>query len=184
MNTNEIHRGDIFFSDLNPVKGSEQGGVRPVLVIQNNTGNHFSPTVIIAPITSQLKKNSLPTHVTLPTGNGLPEQSMVLLEQIRTVDRNRIGQYISTVDDETMAAIDAAICVSLALEPVKERRRTDDLLLCLCPSCVSSFFQSREYRIKRADPLSPVKSTCDYCNVRTGFDYVITRRSTHRTDGH
>ena len=94
--TREIQRGDVFYADLSPVKGSEQDGTRPVLVIQNDVGNKYSTTVIIAPITSSIKKKGLPTHVQLPAHAGLPENSMVLLEQVRTIDKCRVDQYIMT----------------------------------------------------------------------------------------
>ena len=105
----EILRGDVFRADLSPVRGSEQGGARPVLVIQNNLGNLHSPTVIIAPITSKLKKNKLPTHVSLPSGNGLPARSMVLLEQIRTIDKRRLREHMGRVGPDMMEKVDNAI---------------------------------------------------------------------------
>lgn len=85
-----ILRGQMYYANLDPVIGSEQGGNRPVLIIQNNVGNRHSPTVIVAPITSQLKKRRLPTHIGIPPYFGLPEQSMALLEQIRTIDKSRL----------------------------------------------------------------------------------------------
>lgn len=112
----EINRGDIFYADLSPVVGSEQGGVRPVLVVQNNVGNKFSPTVIIAAITSQLSKAKLPTHIELShTKYNLPKDSVVLLEQIRTLDKRRLQQKLSSIDAATMQRIDVAILVSLGI---------------------------------------------------------------------
>ena len=92
-------RGNIFYADLSPVIGSEQGGVRPVLVLQNDTGNRFSPTDIVAAITSRPKKRELPTHVSLSRAYGLSEDSMVMLEQIRTIDKRRLKNFIGCVDD-------------------------------------------------------------------------------------
>lgn len=112
----EINRGDIFYADLSPVVGSEQGGVRPVLVVQNDVGNKYSPTVIIAAITSQLSKAKLPTHIELNhTKYNLPKDSVVLLEQIRTLDKRRLKEKLSTIDRTTMQQIDVAILVSLGI---------------------------------------------------------------------
>ena len=92
-----IRRGDLFYADLNPVIGSEQGGIRPVLVIQNDVGNHFSPTVVAAAITSRKAKNSLPTHILLENVPGLAPTSLLLLEQLRTIDRKRLRGYIGRI---------------------------------------------------------------------------------------
>ena len=94
-----IKRGDMYYADLSPVVGSEQGGVRPVLVIQNNTGNKYSPTIVVAAITSVISKTKLPTHYSIPAVNGLETESLVLLEQIRTIDRKRLDEYIGTLND-------------------------------------------------------------------------------------
>ena len=114
---NSVKRGDIFYADLSPVVGSEQGGVRPVLIVQNDTGNRHSPTVIAAAITSQTGKARLPTHIELSANTyGLPKESVVLLEQIRTIDKQRLGQWVCSLDRKTLQAIDEALCVSLGLE--------------------------------------------------------------------
>lgn len=118
----EIKRGDIFYADLNPVRGSEQGGVRPVLTIQNDTGNKHSPTIIIAPITSSHIKAKLPTHVEV-SGMGLSRCSTILLEQIRTIDKCRFAEYLGRLDDKTMKQIDRAINISLGVNYVQEVAR-------------------------------------------------------------
>jgi len=111
-----IRRGDIFYADLSPVIGSEQGGVRPVLIIQNDIGNKYSPTVIIAAITSQINKAKLPTHIEIDAKSyGLPKDSVVLLEQIRTIDKRRFIEKICRLDDEMMAKVNEALMVSLGL---------------------------------------------------------------------
>lgn len=111
---NLIKRGEIYYADLSPVVGSEQGGVRPVLIIQNDVGNKFSPTVIVAAITSQLSKAKIPTHVELSAREyKLPKDSVVLLEQIRTIDKRRLKEKISVLDNQKMRAINLAILVSL-----------------------------------------------------------------------
>mgnify|MGYP002550277073 FL=1 len=114
-----IKRGDIFYADLRPVVGSEQGGIRPVLIIQNDTGNRYSPTVIAAAITSQTGKAKLPTHIDLPVDHscGLSRDSVVLLEQIRTLDKKRLREKMGRLDDKLMHQVDSAIAVSFGLHP-------------------------------------------------------------------
>ena len=117
-----IRRGDLFYADLNPVVGSEQGGIRPVLVIQNDVGNHFSPTVVAAAITSRKAKNSLPTHILLENVPGLAPTSLLLLEQIRKIDRKRLRGYIGRISKEKMLEIDAALAISIGIGYPNERR--------------------------------------------------------------
>ena len=111
-----VKRGDVYFADLSPVVGSEQGGVRPVLVIQNNIGNRFSPTVIIAANTAQIQKAKLPTHVEIDAKRyGFERDSVILLEQIRTIDKQRLTDKITHLDDEMMEKVDEALQISLGL---------------------------------------------------------------------
>ena len=111
-----VKRGDIFYADLSPVVGSEQGGVRPVLIVQNDTGNRHSPTVIAAAITSQMGKAKLPTHIEVTAeSSGLPKDSVILLEQVRTLDKRRLREHMGRVDDAVMRQVDGAIAVSLGL---------------------------------------------------------------------
>lgn len=112
----KIVRGDMYYADLSPVVGSEQGGIRPILIVQNNTGNKFSPTLIVAAITSRAdSKAKLPTHILLHAAHGLERDSLVLLEQIRTIDRRRIREYIGTLDEEDMEKVNQALTVSFGL---------------------------------------------------------------------
>lgn len=112
----DVKRGFIFYSDLSPVIGSEQGGFRPVLVIQNNVGNKYSPTVIVAAITSHIEKAKLPTHVELSAKEyGLEKDSVILLEQIRTIDKQRLQQKITELDEKIMGRINEALKISLGL---------------------------------------------------------------------
>lgn len=117
MKENWVYRrGDIYMANLNPFKGSEQGGTRPVLVLQNNTGNLFCPTLIVAPLTTQVnKKKDQPTHYLLSGVCGLPEDSVALLEQIKTIDKSRIISYIGKVSKEEMRGVNEAIKVSLGI---------------------------------------------------------------------
>ena len=111
-----IKRGDIFYADLSPVVGSEQGGLRPVLIIQNDVGNKHSPTVICAAITSKMNKAKLPTHVELDTRRcDMVKDSVILLEQLRTIDKQRLKERICHIDDELQKRVDLALMVSLEL---------------------------------------------------------------------
>lgn len=110
-----VKRGNIFYADLSPTIGSEQGGIRPVLIIQNDIGNYYSPTVIVTVLTSKVKKH-LPTHINIPSGEGnLTMDSIALLEQIRTIDKDRLKTYLGMASDEVMEKIDKAMLVSLGL---------------------------------------------------------------------
>lgn len=112
-----IKRGDIFYADLSPVIGSEQGGVRPVVVIQNDVGNKYSPTIIIAAITSQQNKTKLPTHVSVESKDvPLPKNSVILLEQIRTIDKKRLREKIGHFDNDVISEIDKALKISLNIK--------------------------------------------------------------------
>ncbi|MBZ4654959.1 MAG: transcriptional modulator of MazE/toxin, MazF [Peptococcaceae bacterium] len=111
-----VKRGDIFYADLSPVVGSEQGGTRPVLIIQNDIGNQYSPTTIVAAITSQLDKAKLPTHVEISCENcGLTKDSVILTEQIRTIDKRRLQEKVSSLDEVTMGKVSRALEISLGL---------------------------------------------------------------------
>jgi len=113
----QVRRGDIFYADLSPVIGSEQGGVRPVLIVQNDVGNKYSPTVICAAITSQINKAKLPTHIEIESvSSTLVKDSVILLEQIRTIDKKRLREKICRVDDKMMKRINRAIMISLGLD--------------------------------------------------------------------
>lgn len=111
-----VKRGDIYYADLSPVVGSEQGGIRPVLVIQNDIGNKYSPTVIAAAITSKINKAKMPTHIELSAKEyGLNKDSVILLEQIRTIDKKRLREKIGRIDDELMKSVNDALSISFGL---------------------------------------------------------------------
>ena len=112
-----VKRGDIFYADLSPVIGSEQGGIRPVLVVQNDVGNKYSPTVIAAAITSKINKAKLPTHIEIDAKEyGLSRDSVILLEQVRTIDKQRLREKIGRLDDVQMEKVNNAITISFGLE--------------------------------------------------------------------
>lgn len=117
-----VRRREIYYADLSPVVGSEQGGIRPVLILQNDTGNKHSPTVICAPITSNTNKTNLPTHIFInpQKGVGLIKDSIILLEQVRTIDKRRLKEKIGMVDENTMEGVNTALLISMGL-PVHNR---------------------------------------------------------------
>lgn len=120
-----VRRGDIYYADLSPVVGSEQGGIRPVLIVQNDVGNRFSPTVIAAAIISQKDKARLPTHIQLnSTGSGLARDSIVLLEQIRTIDKRRLKEHMGRLDEQSMNRINQALEISFGLHNDAGNRTT------------------------------------------------------------
>ena len=116
----KIKRGDIYYANLNPVIGSEQGGTRPVLIISNDVGNKYSPTVIVAPITSRIHtKAKLPIHTLINDFEGLDKNSIILLEQVRTIDKQRLKQYLGMIPDNIVERVDKALAISVALEKTK-----------------------------------------------------------------
>ena len=121
-----VKRGDIFYADLSPVVGSEQGGIRPVIVIQNDIGNKYSPTVIVAAITSQINKAKLPTHVEISSEEyGLNRDSVVLLEQVRTLDKRRLKEYVGKLDNRIMDRVNKAISISVGLKDHAGENKND-----------------------------------------------------------
>ena len=111
-----VMRGEVYFAQLSPVQGSEQGGIRPVLVVQNDVGNRYSPTVIAAAITSRINKAHLPTHIEIDSRDfGLTKESVILLEQIRTIDKKRLREKIGHLDDEKMKSVNEALNISFGL---------------------------------------------------------------------
>ncbi len=118
---NSVRRGEIYYADLSPVVGSEQGGMRPVLIVQNDVGNRYSPTVIAAAITSQQNKARLPTHIEIEARTyGLSKNSVVLLEQVRTLDKRRLRERMGCLDERAMQRVDGAIAISLGLRTERE----------------------------------------------------------------
>lgn len=124
MANDEIKRGDIYYADLSPVVGSEQGGVRPVLIVQNNIGNHYSPTVIVAAITARISKPKMPTHVAIKAHHtGIEKDSVILLEQIRTIDKQRLKDHVAQLDEVTMQQVDHGLEVSIGLNKKSEYKQ-------------------------------------------------------------
>lgn len=166
-------RGDLYFADLDCCVGSEQRGNRPVLILQNDTGNRYSPTVIVAAVTGKTEtKGRLPTHCYIGPENGLERPSIVLLEQLRTLDKRRLGNYIGHLDDEHMKAVDRALAVSLSLT----HQEPDTLILCLCGTCADQFRNTGSYLLRRVNPGETRKDCCTYCGQRSGYDYEVIPR--------
>lgn len=150
-----IRRGDLFYADLNPVVGSEQGGIRPVLVIQNDVGNHFSPTVVAAAITSRKAKNSLPTHILLENVPGLAPTSLLLLEQLRTIDRKRLRGYIGRISKEKMLEVDAALAISIGITTPSPRISESILSpFVTLPNKIFSLFMRKNWNGSSRPPLN------------------------------
>ncbi|WP_195543651.1 type II toxin-antitoxin system PemK/MazF family toxin [Massiliimalia timonensis] len=165
-------RGDIYYADLGSGIGSEQVGSRPVVIIQNNIGNRYSPTVIIASISSKIDaKAKLPVHYSIGTECGLELPSIILLEQIRTIDKQRLGFYIGRLNNQQIERLDYLTSISLGLlEPPKK-----NLVICLCTNCADNFYLS--YVLKKVNPKQKEKDICTYCGYRRGIDYeIISKR--------
>lgn len=172
-----IKRGDIFYYDFGVQEGSVQSGQRPVLVIQASNLNQRAPTIIVAAITSVNKKQYLPSHILLGEHFGLGKPSMVLLEQLQTVNKSDLVKYIGYVDDEAVwHEINFALKLTFGL--AKRRVRTADIR-CLCPKCLADYFNNPAYIVRRVDPLKCEKDRCDKCNGM-GYDYMILERKRNR----
>ncbi len=165
-----ILRGDIYYADLGQGIGSEQEGRRPVVIIQNDVGNKHSPTVIIAAISSQISSRAnLPTHYHLGPENGLQSPSVVLLEQLRTIDKKRLGEYIGHLSEAHILELNHALSVSIGLiEPMPK-----NLILCLCRTCANNFYGTGAYALRRIENQGAGRSVCTYCSQRLGYDYLV-----------
>ena len=149
------HRGDMYYADLGRGIGSEQEGYRPVLIIQNDTGNKHSPTVIVAAISSKVDaKAKLPTHYLLKAENGLELPSLVLMEQLRTIDKRRLETYIGHLEEQHIRRLNRALAVSVGL--IEETPK--NLIMCLCPACANNFYGTGSYYLRRAGVRLPVYS--------------------------
>lgn len=170
-------RGDMYYADLGDGIGSEQNGYRPVLIIQNNTGNKHSPTVIVAAISSKVGvKAKLPTHYYIEAVCGLQMPSIVLLEQLRTIDKQRLDAYIGRLSDQHIRGINHALATSVGLiSPVPQK-----LILCLCRACADNFRDTGAFSLHRVDPQQTVKEGCTYCGRRLGLDYEVVAKDGRR----
>lgn len=166
-------RGDIYYADLEQGVGSEQEGFRPVVIIQNDVGNRHSPTVIVAAITSRKEgKEKLPTHSYVGSECGLDRPSVILSEQLRTLDKHRLGQYIGRLGEKQMNGLNHALAVSLDLL----RPTSNALVMSLCGVCAGNFRDTGAYFLCRVDPKQRDKETCTFCSRRQGYDFVVVKK--------
>jgi mRNA interferase MazF len=177
--TGQILKGDIYYASLDPTCGSEQGGLRPVLVVQNNKGNTHSPTLIVLPITSRAKPE-LPTHVPLGSFCGLTDGSIAMAEQIRTIDKARLHRYVGNVGAALIGSVETALLAALEIRRKKRDVRAVPLLpalpkkvITLCSTCRGQYTDAG-YSAQCISKANGAKHTCDYCNIRTGFDYEVS----------
>lgn len=174
MKTQTVKRFEIYLYDFGSMPGSVQNGIRPALIIQDNRFNENSPTTIVAAITSVIKKERLPSHIFLGQEFGLSKPSMVMLEQIRTVNQNELGEYIGAITDPYLTKIlGRGIKKTLGIWDYTPRDKT--AIRCLCPQCAESYRNTRSFIIRRLDPFQKAKDACDRCN-RPGWDYVVVDR--------
>ena len=146
---------------------------RPVLIIQNDTGNKHSPTVIVAAISSKVDaKAKLPTHYLLKAEDGLELPSLVLMEQLRTIDKRRLETYIGHLEEQHIRRLNRALAVSVGL--IEETPK--NLIMCLCPACANNFYGTGSYYLRRVHPERVEKDICTYCGQRPGFDYEVVKR--------
>ena len=174
MKTQTVKRFEIYLYDFGSMSGSVQNGIRPALIIQDNRFNENSPTTIVAAITSVIKKARLPSHIFLGQEFGLSKPSMVMLEQMRTVNQNDLGEYIGAITDPYLIKIlGRGIKKTLGMWDYAPRDKT--AIRCLCPQCAESYRNTRSFIIRRLDPFQKAKDACDRCN-RPGWDYVVVDR--------
>lgn len=166
--TDYYKRGDVLYVNFGNGIGSEQSGVRPALVLQNDVGNKYSQTIIVASITSSHKKD-LPTHIPLSCIDFLEPRSVLLMEQIRTIDLSRVIKYMGHFRDNLMGAIDQALSISVGLE----KRKPKGMVISLCSQCANIFYDSPYHTIHRLDPNQIEKEPCTYCSVRDGYSFKI-----------
>lgn len=174
MKTQTVKRFEIYLYDFGAMPGSIQNGIRPALIIQDNRFNENSPTTIVAAITSVIKKERLPSHIFLGQEFGLSKPSMVMLEQLRTVNQDELREYVGAISDPYLTKIiGRGIKKTLGMWDYAPRDKTE--IRCLCPQCAESYRNTRSFIIRRLDPFQKAKDACDRCN-RPGWDYVVVDR--------
>lgn len=172
----KIKRGEIYLYDFGTNEGSIQSGVRPVLVVQCDDGNDASTTTVIAAMTTAIKKRYLPSHVILGDRFGLKEPSMVMLEQLKTVNQSDLIEYVGRIDDEHYTKkINIGIKKALGLWVDNPYHKPTDIR-CLCGKCLAGYKNSPNYIVRRLDPFAKTKEKCDKCQ-NYGYDYIIIERS-------
>lgn len=175
--TIKVSWGDIYYCNIGLNKGSVQSGKRPVLVVQTDKLNKSSPTVVVAVLTSVIKKEKMNTHIRLGAECGLPEPSLVLLEQLRTVDvKEELDDYIGKVTDkDKINEIKRGLKYEIGV-PVKPRAERKGVVLTLCPNCRKELFEDKDHILKRIDPFQSEQECCEKCHVGYGYDYFVMKR--------
>lgn len=180
-NTQKVKRGEIYFYDFGINEGSIQNGERPVMVVQCDEGNDASPTTVVAAITTAVKKRYLPSHIILGEDFGLKKPSMVMLEQLKTVNQTDLKDYIGFVDSPyLMRLINNGLKKALGMWVYKPKRTAD--IRCLCSKCLNDYKSSPDYIIRRLDPFAKNKERCDKC-LNYGYEYIIQERKPTRLEG-
>lgn len=176
QNTEKVKRGEIYLHDFGSNAGSIQNGVRPVLVVQCDEGNQASTTTVVAALTSVIKKRYLPSHIILGDKFGLKEPSMVMLEQLKTVNQSELVEYIGFVDSEyLLRKVNYGLKKALGLWVDKPTKHKGDIR-CLCSKCLDDYKSNTDYIVRRLDPFVRVKQKCDKCQ-EYGYDYIIFDKS-------
>lgn len=167
------YRGELYYADLGIGVGSEQNGYRPVVVIQNDVGNKHSPTTIVAAVSTQIKsKAKLPTHFYVSHDCGLVQPSIIMLEQIRTIDKTRMDKYIGKLSESEILGLNHALAISIGLIPTSPTRIT----LCLCEACAQNYSVTGSFTLRRKDNQENEKKLCNYCRKIVGDDYDVTTK--------
>lgn len=175
----KVKRGEIYLYDFGDNEGSIQNGIRPVLVVQCDEGNQASTTTVIAALTTAIKKRYLPSHIILGDGFGLREPSMVMLEQLKTVNQEDLTNYIGIVnDDSVIRRINYGLKKALGVWVYKPQNTNE--IRCLCGKCLQDYKSNPDYIVKRYDPFERVKQKCDKCQ-NLGYEYIVQERSERRS---
>lgn len=173
-NTRKVMRGEIYYYDFGNNEGSIQNGVRPVLVVQCEEGNKASSTTVVAAITAVIKKRYLPSHIILGARFGLKQPSMVLLEQLRTINQSDLQHYVGYVDDpEMMRLVNNGLKKALGMWIYKPRQ--EDNVRCLCSQHLADYKSCPDYVIRRKNPFDRDKQRCDMC-MNLGYEYIVTEK--------
>lgn len=167
------YRGELYYADLGKGIGSEQEGYRPVVIIQNNMGNKHSPTIIVAPVTTNHEaKAKLPTHCYIGAESGLDTPSVILLEQLRTIDKKRLGHFVGRLSRKHLRQLNHALAVSIQLTEASVNR----ILICLCSTCAKKFSGMGAFSLQQRNHGQKAKELCSVCKQRPGVDYYMIQR--------
>ena len=167
------YRGELYYADLGKGMGSEQEGYRPVVIIQNNMGNKYSPTVIVAPVTTNHEARAkFPTHCYIGSESGLDTSSVILLEQLRTIDKKRLGHFVGRLNRKYLQQLNHALAVSVHLS----EQNTNRISICLCSTCAKKFSDMGTFSMQQRNHNQRLKAVCAACKRNPGIDYEMTQR--------